>query len=947
MIDETDAISPWQMLRALPYPLALAYQRYASVADRDLVRKLKAMSAVAEVSTRYLTIVLTADHLRRGGEPTVPRWIEQLPVGKGIEAGRWIAALREVAGLAMRRPSFMPEAVTMLREASSFQLLIDLNDIRNDWVHPKGAIELADDELDALLRRGKPLIAQWLARIRFLTRYALCLSLLDDLFDRSDTPTKAYYVKRLMGLEGDHRDLRVRTGEVLLDGQPFLLNPAADDVLYLWPLMIASDPEEDDIGRLLMFERLLRANFDSAEYVAIGQRHSMERSEADLHRDVLWIDREYARLRMPQLASGALSAVNVAPVDPMLGRTIGAVRSYTLRRHLGSGGMGTVYLATDAEEREYAVKLLRVSEGAMLRRFEREIDGLRKLAQVAGIVSLLDWGSAVADDGAELRFYVMEYSERGDLGTFIRNSCVSLEQSTDPLDWDLEPRLEIIERIADAMAALHAAKIIHRDIKPQNILLMNDGSIRIADLGLIRDLTRTRGETQAGSVIGTIEYMPPEQLYFSPDEPITPAADVYAFGVVLFELMFGRRPKVTDPTNPLRREQRAMQLLPTPLRNLVTRCMYVQPVQRYADGGQLRQAISSTFPSLRRAWLTVQTEPDDAVIYVDGERRYAGRKIELASGAHVLSAVFGGDLVFPTTVLRLPPQAAAEKLLTLRRRDQLTMDAGDEPASDVVQRYLARIDTQMVTRSVGYGTVRVLDDKNSYLVWQELKRDFGRKPIPSLIALLHAPEAELRTRALRLLLHYGVDDPASVDHAAIQARLRADSVPLILNMWVDYLQRTPEAYWPLLLDLLTTDVKGHLAGVPHVVRRLAEKKPEIVEAILRTLPDVGNPTTRTEVVRVLGGMHPQATAALMKLAAHDDSPNVREAAVWGLAASPPKEAFDVVLQVLRSDTAMAVRIAAARALLTIDRERAIAAFGKLESDAGVSAAVAEARRYEK
>src|SRR5689334_23076143 len=106
MTEVVDAISPWEMLRGLPYPLALAYQRYASVADRDPARKLKTMSAVAEVSTRYLAIVLTADQLRRSGDAFVPRWLEQLPIGKGIEAGRWIGALREVVGLALRQPSF-------------------------------------------------------------------------------------------------------------------------------------------------------------------------------------------------------------------------------------------------------------------------------------------------------------------------------------------------------------------------------------------------------------------------------------------------------------------------------------------------------------------------------------------------------------------------------------------------------------------------------------------------------------------------------------------------------------------------------------------------------------------------------------------------------------------------------------------------------------------------
>src|SRR5439155_8179146 len=100
--DESIAVSPWEMLRSLPFPLALAYQRYASVADRDPLRKLKALSAVGEIATRYLLAVLTADHLRSGAPPEGAPWLAAFPVGRGMTAGEWIRALRQIVAASAR-----------------------------------------------------------------------------------------------------------------------------------------------------------------------------------------------------------------------------------------------------------------------------------------------------------------------------------------------------------------------------------------------------------------------------------------------------------------------------------------------------------------------------------------------------------------------------------------------------------------------------------------------------------------------------------------------------------------------------------------------------------------------------------------------------------------------------------------------------------------------------
>ncbi|MFY9823683.1 MAG: protein kinase [Thermoanaerobaculia bacterium] len=934
----TNAISPWEMLRTFPFPLALEYQRYTSVADRDVVRKLAALSAMSEVAVRYVTFVLTADHLSQGGKPAIPRWLEELKPEKKLTFGKWIEALREVVGLAASRPTFLPEA-RALRDTSTLDLLDHLVKVRNEWAHPAGAFELVDDELDLLLRRGKPLLAQWLACLGFLARYPLCIAQRDELFEASDDGEVAYYIRRYMGTERDHLDVKLETADVLLEGRPFLLNPSADGILYLWPLVVASDPEGEDLGELFVFEGSSSANLDAVEYVSIGQRRKIRRDQPELHADPLWLRSDHPGVHI--IGSPVLAMVHATAVDRRLGRTIGKRRPYTLLQRIASGGMGTVYLAADPNGRQYAVKVLHTGEGTMLRRFEREIASLGRLAAVAGIVGIIDWGSAIGADGEELRFYVMEYAERGDLGSYIRysDSCVAIDKTQDPFEWDLEPRLDIVERLAAALAGLHEANLVHRDIKPQNVLLMSDGTIRLADLGLIRDLNGRDAITNLYSAVGTNQYMAPEQLHVSDEVPVKAAADIFSFGFLLFELLFRRLPKrgrdgaITD--------QKALQALPGVLRNLVIRCTNPDPARRYADGSDLKRAIEASFPAVRRASLTVQTEPAGGVVYVDGERRRVGEKLDLPSGAHVLAGALG-DLVCTTKVIRLPPLADREVVLTLA--GPATVRDTGAPA-DIVLRYLARIDARVFTRSVGYGTVRDLEDRNSYAVWQELRRDFGNSPIAALLGVLQLSDADVRMKALRLLLYYAIDDPEAVDHGAVQQSIRSEEVPLIVMLWVDYLQRTPQTHWPLLIDLLTSEAGRHLAAVPQGLRRLGQR-PDVVEALVRVMPAIRDAGTRAETVRSLGGQHPRATATLTEAALHDVSTAVREAAIWALAKEPPAEAFDAILGCLRSDASYSVRVAASRALLGIDRERAGTEFAKLEADSGVKTAVAEAMSYE-
>jgi eukaryotic-like serine/threonine-protein kinase len=207
---------------------------------------------------------------------------------------------------------------------------------------------------------------------------------------------------------------------------------------------------------------------------------------------------------------------------------------YAIERELGAGGMATVYLAHDVRhDRQVALKVLRPELAAVLggERFLAEIKTTANL-QHPHILSLFDSGEA---DG--LVYYVMPFVE----GESLRDRLGRVTQL--PVD----EAVAIAREVADALSYAHARGVIHRDIKPENILL-HGGHALVADFGIALAVSRTDGGTrmtETGMSLGTPHYMSPEQAMG--EKNITPAADVYALGCVLYEMLVGE-PPFTGPT---------------------------------------------------------------------------------------------------------------------------------------------------------------------------------------------------------------------------------------------------------------------------------------------------------------------------------------------------------------------------------------------------------------
>ena len=220
---------------------------------------------------------------------------------------------------------------------------------------------------------------------------------------------------------------------------------------------------------------------------------------------------------------------------PRLHRQLKRIGNYSIKRLIGTGGMGQVYEAMqDHPRRPVALKVMRASIATDRgrKRFEYEVKILGRLRHpnIAQIYDAAVWN----DEGVESPYFVMEYVEGRAIDEHVRNQ-----------DLGIRDRLRLFLEVCDAISHGHERGIIHRDLKPGNILVDGNGVAKVIDFGVARatdsDLRSTEVQTAAGQLIGTLQYMSPEQCEANPMD-IDIRSDVYALGVVLFELLVGEMP---------------------------------------------------------------------------------------------------------------------------------------------------------------------------------------------------------------------------------------------------------------------------------------------------------------------------------------------------------------------------------------------------------------------
>ncbi len=259
---------------------------------------------------------------------------------------------------------------------------------------------------------------------------------------------------------------------------------------------------------------------------------------------------------------------------------------YILERRLGHGGMSTVHLAFDERlERFVAIKLLAehlAADEAFVARFEREARAAARLIH-PNVVQVFDSGH---DRASDRHFIVMEYVDG--------QSCAELLRDHGRLP--VATTLDLIGQACQGLDYAHRNGVVHRDVKPGNLLRSSEGVLKLADFGIAKAAEQS-SITQIGSVLGTAAYLAPEQ---GRGEEAGPAADLYALGVVTYQLLSGRLPYEADSLTELalRQQREAPQRLdvlnpdvPPELAAAVARALALEPAARYPDALAMADAL--------------------------------------------------------------------------------------------------------------------------------------------------------------------------------------------------------------------------------------------------------------------------------------------------------------------------------------------------------------------
>ena len=257
---------------------------------------------------------------------------------------------------------------------------------------------------------------------------------------------------------------------------------------------------------------------------------------------------------------------------------------YEIIHLLGQGGMGAVYKARDRElDRQVALKVIRADMAAnpeILKRFKQEIILARQITH-RNVVRIFDLGQAEG-----IKFITMEYIEGEDLQRVLRRKK-KLEHGE---------AANIMAQVCRALEAAHAEGVIHRDLKPQNIMLDKSGRVCVMDFGIARSIVAS-GMTQTGALIGTPDYMSPEQ---AKGLPLDARSDLFTFGIIFYEMLSGQTPfdadttmgklwkRTNEPARPLGDLDKS---IPQPLSDIVKKCLEIDAQKRFANASELLHRI--------------------------------------------------------------------------------------------------------------------------------------------------------------------------------------------------------------------------------------------------------------------------------------------------------------------------------------------------------------------
>jgi tetratricopeptide (TPR) repeat protein/predicted Ser/Thr protein kinase len=356
---------------------------------------------------------------------------------------------------------------------------------------------------------------------------------------------------------------------------------------------------------------------------------------------------------------GSQASVALAPGAIIAGR-------YEILQVLGEGGMGTVYKATDRElDRSVALKTIRpelASNPAIIKRFKQELILARQVTH-RNVVRIFDLGEA---DG--VKFITMEYIEGRDLTSLLREKG------------KLAPKeaAEIMEQVCRALEAAHMEGVVHRDLKPQNIMIDAHGKVAVMDFGIARSTEAAEAMTYTGAIIGTPQYMSPEQAR---GEKLDARSDLFSFGIVFYEMLTGNSPFKADTVmsslykRTSEAARPAIELvpeIPRGLSEMVSKCLDRDLALRYQNAGEILADLD--------AWRGKRSTLASLPVVVPRTRRGLVWKWVAAAAAAVLLLV-GTQIVVQRVTHKTPTQHAPVSVLVA----DFTNHTGDPIFDDTLE----------------------------------------------------------------------------------------------------------------------------------------------------------------------------------------------------------------------------------------------------------------------
>ena len=348
---------------------------------------------------------------------------------------------------------------------------------------------------------------------------------------------------------------------------------------------------------------------------------------------------------------------------------------YQIIKTLGEGGMANVYLAYDTIlNRNVAVKVLRgdlASDEKFVRRFQREALSASNLSH-PNIVEMYDFGE---EDGQN--YIVMEYVPGKTLKQLIKKRGTLTVTEV----------IDIMLQLTDGMAHAHDSYIIHRDIKPQNIMILENGMIKITDFGIAMALNETQ-LTQTNSVMGSVHYLAPEQVN---GKGSTIRSDIYSMGIVMFELLTGVIPYKGDSAveialkhlkEPLPSIRKLIPDLPQTIENIILKSTAKNPKNRYADAREMYDDIKTALDDSRAnekrcVYKYSETDLDETKVLndtlkeakkINDKQKEEKREKENKRQNKVLIillSVFAGLIIITASVILLLPKIMSQKNIAI------------------------------------------------------------------------------------------------------------------------------------------------------------------------------------------------------------------------------------------------------------------------------------------